>query len=398
METIPLFWPYIPKEKILEEITETLNGRWLGQGPKVDRFEREFGNKFGYEYPLFVNSGTSALELAYHLIGLKEGDEVIVPILDCTAGQMGLLRRGVNIVFADIEKETLNINPEDIEKKITNKTKAIVAVHLGGIPVNERVFDIAKKHNEIPVIVDASQNHEPTKLRGDYICYSFQAIKHITTCDGGMLCLKNKEEYKRAKLLRWFGIDRELKVKKNYQAWERREMTFDIEEAGYKYQPTDIDACFGLATLQDLDKVIQYRKELVEEYKKGLEALDKISIIAGGSYWLLGILVEERDDIAEFLKKSNIETNMVQLRNDIFNVFGGKRLDLPNMDWIEPRYLYLPLNTKITKADVEYICKKINEFYETKEIRAEIETLRKRIIELEEKLLKKESIYSAPSD
>ena len=140
-------------------------------------------------------------------------------------------------------------------------------------------------------------------------------------------------------------------------------MTFDIEEAGYKYQPTDIDACFGLAAIDDLEKVIEYRKELVKTYRENLKDLEKISIVAGGSSWLLGTLSEDRDGLADFLKQKNIDTNMIHLRNDIFNVFGGKRLDLPNMNWIEPRYLYLPLNTQVTKEDIGYICDKIKEFY-----------------------------------
>ncbi len=109
---IPLFWPYIPKKAILKEITDTLNGRWLGEGPKVPKFEDAFGKALGYKYPLFVNSGTTALELAYHLIGLKKGDEVIVPVFNCSAGQMGLARRGVKIVFCDIDcnsRQTLTL-------------------------------------------------------------------------------------------------------------------------------------------------------------------------------------------------------------------------------------------------------------------------------------------------
>ena len=346
----------------MKEISETLNGRWLGQGPKVDKFEQEFGKKFGYKYPLFVNSGTSALELAYHLVGIKQGDEVIVPILDCTAGQTGLLRRGAKIVFADINKDDFNLSFEDMVSKITPKTKAVIAVALGGIDIDKRIPPYLRKHN-IPLILDAAQHHEPKELPGDYVCYSFQAIKHITTCDGGMLCLKDKNTHKRAKLLRWFGIDRELKQKHNYQAWERRQMTFDIEEAGFKMQPTDIDACFGLAALPDIDKVIQQHRDLAVEYLKQLEPLDQISVVVGGSCWLFGILIEERDELAAHLKKFNIDTNMVHLRNDIFDVFGGKRLNLPNMNWVEPRYLYLPINPKVTKKDVKFICKKIKEFY-----------------------------------
>lgn len=365
-KVIPIFWPYIPKKKILREISDTLNSRWLGQGPKVELFEKEFGKMFGYKYPLFVNSGTASLELAYHIIGLGRGDEVIVPVLNCTAGQTGLLRREVEIVFADISKEDFNISFEDIEKKITVKTRTVVAVALGGIDVDERIYPYLKKRG-ISFIIDASQHHEPKVLKADYICYSFQAIKHITTCDGGMLCFTNQKEYKRAKLLRWFGIDRELKAKKNYQAWERRQMTFDIEEAGYKYQPTDIDACFGLAALPDLPKVINYHKTIANEYLKGLKPLRNfITPIAGGSYWLFGILTEDRDALAEYLKNKGVETNLVHLRNDIFTIFKPYKSHCPNMDWVHDRYLYLPINPKVTKSNVKYICDKIRLFYKNK--------------------------------
>lgn len=356
--TIPLFYPYIPKEKILDEIEDTLNGRWLGQGPKVKRFENSFGEMFGYKYPVMVNSGTSALELAYHLIGIEENDEVIVPVLNCTAGQMALKRKGVNIIFADID-ETLNIDPNDVVKKITDKTKAVVGVHLGGIPFNPKLNEICKNY-KIPLIVDAAQNF--AHCEGDYICYSFQAIKHFTTCDGGMLILNNEDDFKRAKLLRWFGIDRELKERKNYQAWERREMTFDVFEAGFKFQPTDVDACFGLAAINDIDFIISYRKKLAELYMKKLPT--KCKFICGGTYWLMGILTEKRDELAEFLTQHNIDNNLVHLRNDIYYIFGGNRLDLPNMNKLESKYLYLPLNTKITESDVLLICEVINEFFE----------------------------------
>lgn len=354
---IPLFYPYIPKEKILAEINDTLNGRWLGQGPKVNKFEKRFGEVFEYTYPLMLNSGTSALELAYHLIGVEKGDEVIVPILDCTAGQMGLKRKGVNIVFADVD-ENLNIDPSDVAKKITAKTKAVVGVHLGGIPFNSKLNEICKQRN-IPLIVDAAQHF--AHCEGDYICYSFQAIKHFTTCDGGMLVLSDEATYKRAKLLRWFGIDRDLKEKKNYQAWQRREMTFDVFEAGFKFQPTDIDACFGLAAIEDLEQIIAHRKKLAELYVKNLPPQCKP--VCGGTYWLMGILTDDRDDLAEYLTRHEIDNNLVHLRNDIYHIFGGERLDLPTMNRLESQYLYLPLNTQITEADVLFICECINKFF-----------------------------------
>lgn len=344
---ISLFHPFIPKEDILEELKDTLSSRWIGQAHKVELFEKKFGEKFGYEFPLMTNSCTSALELAYHLIGIGDGDEVIVPVVDCTAGQMGLRRRGATIVFADVD-DNLNLDPEDLKTKINEKTKAIVAINLGGIEFDKKIAKIAKESG-IPLIADSAQ-HIGTS-QGDYICYSFQAIKHITTGDGGMLVLKNKKEYERAKKLRWFGIDRDQKAKKGWQAWERRQMTFDIEEAGYKYQPTDIDACFGLAALPHIDDVVAHRKMIAEEYRKHLGDM----VFAGGTYWLVGIKTPHRDAVAEYLKERDIETNVVQLRNDIFKVFGGKRLPLPNINRLEFQYLYLPCHTQITQNDARII-------------------------------------------
>lgn len=355
-----LFYPYIPKKKILKELSDTLSGRWIGQGPKVDLFEKKFGEKMDYRYPVMLNSGTSALELAYHLLGLSEGDRVVVPVLNAIAGQVGLLRRRCKLLFCDIERNSLNIDPDSLEQLLkTNRVKAVVGVHLGGIHFNQKIYSICKKYNT-PLIVDSAQY--PAKTKGDYVCYSFQAIKHITTADGGMLVLNNRKEYERAKKLRWFGLSRDLR--KNSKAWERREVTSEVEEAGYKFQPTDIDACFALAALPDLDSVIEYRKELATQYHKELESVKEVTVLADDTYWLLTILTEKRDELADYLTKKGVENNLVHIRNDIYKIFGGKRRNLPNMDWVEQRYLCLPLNCKISKPDVQFICKTIKQFYD----------------------------------
>ena len=356
---INLFYPYIPKKKILKELSGTLSTKWIGQGPKVDIFEKKFAEKMGYKYPLMVNSATSALELAYHLLGLKKGDMVVIPVLDAIAGQVGLLRRRCELLFCDIERDTLNIDPDFLEKLLrANKVRAVVGVHLGGIHFNQKVYSLCKKY-KVPLVVDSAQHPAPTK--GNYICYSFQAIKHITTADGGMLVLNNKKEYERAKRLRWFGISRDLK---KYNSWEKRESTFDIKEAGYKFQPTDVDACFALAALPDLDKVIKYRKGLAIEYRKGLRSVGQVQVVAGDTYWLLTIIANRRDGLADYLTKKGIENNLVHIRNDLYQIFGAKRQSLPNMDWVESKYLCLPLNTNINKSDVRFICKTIKQFYD----------------------------------
>lgn len=355
---INLFWPSYNGKEIQEAMKELfpedMGNRWIGQGKVVDQFEQEFGKKFSYEYCLGVNSGSAALDLAYHLLDLKPGDEVITPVLTCTATNLPLLRRGVKLVFADV-LDDLTIDPDSIKSKIRLKTKAIVAVTLGGLPIDEEVFKIGKRLG-IPIVIDACQSLGISEQYGDYVCYSFQATKHFTTADGGMLVVRNKKDYDRAKKLRWFGINREAKIKADWQPYKNREMTMNINEAGYKYHMNDISARLGLIGLKDSDKYLRHRKKIADYYTKHL----KCTTISGGSYWLYGVLVGDRDKIAEKLKESGIETNLAHLRNDIFTVFGGVRLDLLNMNTIEPQYLYIPINTKMSFEDAKYVVKILN--------------------------------------
>lgn len=145
-------------------------------------------------------------------------------------------------------------------------------------------------------------------------------------------------------------------------------MTSAVLEAGYKYQPTDIDACFGLAALPDLDRVIEYRKRLVIEYVKGLKTVKELQTVAGDTYWLFTILAEKRNQLANYLTKKGIETNLVHVRNDSYKIFSNRRQNLPNMNWVESRYLCLPLNCKVKKSDVKFICSCIRNYYDKKNL------------------------------
>lgn len=355
---INLFWPSYDgkdiQDKIKELFPEDMSNRWLGEGPVTKELEKEFGKKFNYEYCLSTNSGSSALELAYHLLGLKPGDEVIVPVLTCTATNIPLLRKGVIPVFVDI-KNDLTIDPNSVKAKIRLKTKAIVVVTLGGLPIDKEIFKISQRFG-IPIIIDAAQSLGVPEKQGDYICYSFQAIKHFTSGDGGMLVLRNKKQYKRAKRLRWFGIDRESKMRNDWQPYKQREMTMDIEEAGYKFQMNDVAASIAISGLKNSDKWLKYRKKIGEYYKNNL----KCPVIIGGSYWLAGILVDDRDRIAKELKEAGIETNMAHIRNDEFTIFKKFKTNCPNMDKIESKYLYIPINIRMTLEDAKYVVKKLN--------------------------------------
>lgn len=344
---INMFYPYVPRE-VRKEVSDTLKSRWIGQGPKVDKFEQEFAKKFNQKYCVALNSCSAALETAYELAGISEGDEVITTPLTSTATNIPLLRMGAKIVWADINRDTLCIDKEDILRKITKKTKAIVNVHLGGI--ENDLGDMP-----VPIISDAAQ--ALGVFTGDYTCCSFQAIKQITTGDGGMLVVNNKREYKKAKLIRWFGIDREAKGRSDWHPYKQRKMVFDIEIQGYKRQMNDIAAAMGIAGLKHYDAVIAYRKKLFELYKKLL----KVQVVDGkrNTYWLCTILVHGRDKIARRLLENGIESNLVQIRNDAYKIFGGRKR-LPIMDKLEDNYLSIPLNMKMTEDDVVKICTIIN--------------------------------------
>jgi len=355
---IDLFWPSYCGKEIQEAIKklfpEDMSNRWIGEGPKVKEFEKAFAEKFGYKYCIALSSCSAALELAYHMLNIGKGDRVIVPVLTCSATNIPLIRRGANIIFADV-KDNLTIDPIDVKRKITKSTKAIVVTTLGGISIDEELFAIARKHY-IPVVIDAAQSLGISEEYGEYVCYSLQAIKHFTSGDGGFLIIRNKYKYSRAKRLRWFGIDREAKIKANWQPYQNREMTMDIEEAGYKFQMNDITASIGLVNLKHSDEWLEHRKNIASYYDTHL----KCQTISGGSYWLYGIVVDSRDEVAKKLMDKGIETNMAHIRNDVFTVFGGKRLNLPNMNSIENNYLYIPINTRMTIEDAKYIVDVLN--------------------------------------
>lgn len=358
-EGIVLFHPQIPTSAI-ERVSKVLSGRWIGQGPLVDEFEKTFENRYGKgKKALAVGSGTDALHLAYILAGLQPGDEVIAPVFTCTATNIPFLYMGVKIVFADVDPNTMNLNIEHVRQLITEKTKAIVCVHYGGLPCEmDALAELSKTYN-IPIIEDAAHALGATykgKVVGEispFTMYSFQAIKHITTGDGGLLLLP-EDLHEKAKRIRWFGIDRSAKQK---GIWEN-----DITEVGYKYQMTDIGAAMGLAGLEEFDAVLAFRQSLFKAYEEQLGALPDVKFIGGGytdrthAAWMCTIHIENRKGLWQKLRDNRIESAQVHYRNDRYSIFGGQvEGRFPNMDAIEDKYLVLPLHPKMKLEDVTYI-------------------------------------------
>ncbi len=318
-------------------------GTYLGEGPEVKAFEKEFAEKFGFEYVASVNSGTVALELAYELAGIGEGDEVIIPVLTHPATGLPALHRKASIVFADIDTD-LNVSVEDVKNKITPQTKAILFVHFGG---NNRglkeLLQIAKEKNII-LIEDAAQAIGSDFWgKADFTCVSLQSIKTLTSGDGGFLITKDKSLHEKAKRLRWFGYDRELKQQLG---------DTDIVEPGYKYHMNDITASIGRGNLNAIDAIISHRKKLCAEYvKNGVSS----------SIWFAHTLSPDRANLIQFMKKRGVHTGDYHYRNDKYTIFGGKQ-KLSTMDALENQYLLLPLHHGVSVKDVGVICSLIREF------------------------------------
>lgn len=363
---IVLFRPHVPKGA-LARIEEVLASRWIGQGPRVEEFERTFERQFDHTATaVSCGSGTDALHLAYLLAGVRPGDEVLCPVFTCTATNLPALYIGATPIFVDVNPETMNIDIADLESKISEKTKAIVFVDYGGQPADlEALLELSKKHS-LPLIEDAAHalgatyNNQPIGSISDYTIFSFQAIKHITTGDGGMLMIRDKNKVEEAKRLRWFGIDRNMKFK---GIWEN-----DITEVGYKYQMNDISAAMGLAALEEFEEIIRLRRELLNLYTQELQTINQIQIVGEqfpGEHgaWLFTILVPDALELRDFLFTCEIESGQVHFRNDRYTVFGGRKTPMPNMDLIENKYLVLPLHTHMSKVDVIRVCDSIRRYF-----------------------------------
>ena len=365
-KNVVLFYPHIPKNS-LDSLKKTLSTRWIGQGPMVDKFEKKLSKDFANKLPVVsTGSGTDALHLAYLLANIKKNDEVITPVFTCTATNIPLLYIGAKIKFADLDTKTMNICVKSVKKLITKRTKAIICVHYGGLPCDLKELQELADKFKIPLIEDAAHalgaeyNNKKIGSISDFTIFSFQAIKHITTGDGGALCIKNKNFLEKAKRLRWFGIDRE---KKQLGIWEN-----DIKEIGYKYQLSDLGATLGYESLLEFKKILKHRKNIYQIYLNELQKNQNITCVHEESKikkhaaWFFTILTDKKDFLQKKLRFRGIETNQVHFRNDKYSIFKKfvKNSRFPNMDYIEDKYLVLPIHTKMSLNDAVSVAKEIN--------------------------------------
>ena len=365
MKEIPLFKVHMP-ESVREPLNNVLFSGFIGQGPKVEEFERVLSEYFENSNTLSLNSGTSAIHLALRLANIGPGDEVITTPMTCTATNMPIMATGAKMVWADIDPVTGLICPDPIKSKITNKTKAIVMVHFGGIPCQiDEINEIAKSKN-IYTIEDAahsfgsSYKNKRIGNHSDFVIFSFQAIKHITTVDGGLLITKRREDYDRGKLLRWYGIDRET-PRKDFRCEE------NIHEYGYKFHMNDICACIGIEQMRHADKIIGAHMKNAAFYDNKLKNLKTIDLIpkhanSESASWLYTIHVKNRDKFMSFMSENKVSTSKVHERNDIHDAFLDAQSSLPGVDKFCETQVSIPVGWWLSSEDLNRISSLILEF------------------------------------
>lgn len=377
-QLIPLFKVSM-SEDVLEPLKNVLMSGFIGEGKRVEEFEMLLKTHFQNLLLMSLNSATAADHLALHLLkkeqgdwpGVKEGDEVLATPLTCTASNWPILANKYNIKWVDVDTETCNMDLDDLERKITEKTKVILVVHWGGNPVDlERLKSIQKKSKELygfkPAIIEDCAHSFGSKFNDEFLgnhgnlaFYSFQAIKHFTTVDGGMLILPHQELYKRAKLLRWYGIDRETNSK-DFRCEE------DIPEWGYKFHMNDVNATIGIHNFPHTQKVIERHHDNAEYYHKELEGVKGVTLLkrdprAYSADWIYTIKVKNRDAFMRHMSKKEIMVSRVHERNDKHTCVSEFKTLLPGLDELSQEMICIPNGWWVTEEDRKYIVDCIKE-------------------------------------
>jgi perosamine synthetase len=362
---INMFSPYL-SPRAIERVTDVLRTPIIGQGQVVDEFERVIQKVLGLPYVVAVNNSSSAIRLALDICGVKPGDEVITTPMTCTSTNHPILEQFAKPIFADIQPETGNIEPADVEKRITPKTKAIVCTHWAGTPCDlDELNTIARRHG-LAVIEDASEafgatyKGRPIGMHSRFVAFSFQAIQIITASEGGALTMQTAADADIARMKRWYGIDR-ISRRPNILGY----YDFDVNTVGFGYYLTNVAAAIGIENLSTLPDQQTHRHKLAEIYWLGLSEMPGIKLLKRHedrcpSYHFFTVLVEQREDFCRKLNASGVRVSIVHARNDEYTIFGGRRNDLPALDRFSQSYIGLPIHMGLKEDDIDYIVKTIH--------------------------------------
>jgi len=377
LDVLPVFRPSMDQREI-DAVADVIRSGWIGLGPRTEEFEKKFAAFVDAKYAIALSSATAALHLSLLALGIGPGDEVLVPALTFVSSSHAILYVGAKPVFVDVEQETLCLDPKDLEKKITPRTKAVIPVDYGGHPADyDAIFKITKKHN-LKVIEDASHAagalYKGKKIGSltDLTCFSFHAVKNLATGDGGMITTGSAAIAEKLKKLRWVGIDK--------NTWEREELVseksfrqygwyYDVTELGFKYHMNDITAAIGLVQLKKLNQANKKRRKLANRYTKYINGLTwlKTPVVCDDvttAQHNYVIRTKERDKLNLYLKTKGISTGVHYMPIHHFSFYKNNNLEanVPVTDALWEELLTLPLYPTLAIKDQNRVIRAIQEF------------------------------------
>lgn len=372
-KSIELFKVFM-SEEAPKAVSETLMSGFIGEGPKVKEFEGLLKDRLNTDYLATANSATSAEHLAFHLLKqfgvVNQGDEVLTTSQTCTATNMPIVHNGLRIKWVDIDPKNINMDLDDLERKISPSTKVIYLTNWGGMPHDfYRIAKILNKTKDkfgfVPFVMQDCAHAFGSRLGnlavheyGQLSTFSFQAIKHLTTVDGGMI-VANKtwnrapEFIEQFVLQRWYGIDRNQK-RTDFRC------EANVEHAGFKFHMNDVNATVGISNLKHIDWILSRHRENAKYYDENLKDVKGLTLLErkpgfDSSFWIYSMLVEERSPFMKMMAEKGIAVSQVHERNDKHTCFSEFKAHLPNLDRTLPHLVNIPVHWGVDKEDREFI-------------------------------------------
>jgi len=367
MKEYHLFKPMIDVEASANEIVGVIKSGFINEGLQVVELTRRIQDILDTDQVILVNSCTSALTLALKLAGIGHGDDVVTTSMTCVATNMPIKHVGGNIVWADVNPMTGMLTPDTICAALTDKTKAVLVVlWAGNCPQIKEIYDICKE-KEIKLIIDAAHGFlaefdgEQIHRFSDYTCYSFQAIKHFTTGDGGALVCNSEDDFLKSKKMKWFGLDRD-RAKDEKGNWKGQQWDVDIDTYGYKFNMNNISAAIGLANIDKAREALGIHRENashLDSMFSGVDFANPLQKVPGenGSSWVYTVILDNglaihRDKILERVNAEGVKAGVVHVPNHHYTCFKEEMVNLPGVDLFFSRQISLPCGWWLSKEDM----------------------------------------------
>lgn len=357
---IPLFKVFM-SDDVDEFVVPVLKSGYIGEGAMVKQFECEVGGFINNPTVLAVSSGTMAIQMALRLAGVGEGSLVATTPMTCLATNEPILALGAMPIWVDIDPITGCMTADGLKRAIESygEPDAVLCMHWGGMPCDMKgINDVA---GGIPVIEDACQalgsiyNLETVGSDSDFVCFSFQAIKHLTTGDGGAIAFRYKSDLERARLMKWFGLDRSIGA--------TMRCSQDPLEYGYKAQMNDISASIGLANIRHTEALIEKTVHNATRYNDAFGTVREHGALS--SYWLYTIHVDDSSDFIAHMKNNGVECSRVHARNDTKKIFASSpNAKLPGVDAFDKTHVCIPVGWWLSDDDVTKVIKLVKEYRE----------------------------------